>query len=73
MATTAEARTQHPAMFAAQLAELRAVDPEIARAVEAERRRQEENVVLIASENVVSIFPGQSTPARDLIRAGRRS
>ncbi|MEZ0228113.1 MAG: serine hydroxymethyltransferase [Planctomycetota bacterium] len=41
-------------MFEAQLAELRAVDPEIAKAIDSERRRQEENVVLIASENVVS-------------------
>jgi glycine hydroxymethyltransferase len=41
-------------MFAAQLAELRAVDPEVARAIDAERQRQEDNVVLIASENVVS-------------------
>jgi glycine hydroxymethyltransferase len=54
MATALEARTHYPAMFEAQLAELRAVDPEVARAIEAERRRQEENVVLIASENVVS-------------------
>ncbi len=55
MSTTAEAKTaRYPAQLEAQLAELRAVDPEIAKAIESERRRQEENVVLIASENVVS-------------------
>src|SRR5437879_396034 len=41
-------------MFAAQLEELNAVDPEIGKCVDAERRRQEESIVLIASENVVS-------------------
>jgi glycine hydroxymethyltransferase len=41
-------------MFAAQLEELRAVDPEVAKAIESERARQERNIVLIASENVVS-------------------
>jgi glycine hydroxymethyltransferase len=41
-------------MFAAQLEELKAVDPEVAKCVDSERRRQEESIVLIASENVVS-------------------
>jgi glycine hydroxymethyltransferase len=55
MTPTAEAKmTRYPAQLEAQLAELRAVDPEVAKAIESERRRQEENVVLIASENVVS-------------------
>src|SRR6185436_1742678 len=55
MATTIEARTKSgSAMFEAQLAELRAIDPEVAKAIDSERRRQEENIVLIASENVVS-------------------
>src|SRR5579872_4932132 len=54
MATQTETRPKTQAMFDAQMAELRAVDPEVARAIEAEKRRQEENVVLIASENVVS-------------------
>jgi glycine hydroxymethyltransferase len=41
-------------MFAAQLEELKAVDPEVAACIDAERRRQEDSIVLIASENVVS-------------------
>src|SRR5271156_3681417 len=41
-------------MFTAQLEELRAVDPEIAKSIDAERQRQEDSIVLIASENVVS-------------------
>src|SRR5947209_19042634 len=47
-------RAQAPAMFSAQLDELRAVDPEVAKAIDSERCRQEESIVLIASENVVS-------------------
>ena len=41
-------------MFAAQLEELKAVDPEIAKCVDNERHRQQDSIVLIASENVVS-------------------
>jgi len=36
------------------LSEIRTVDPEIAEAIEAERIRQEESIILIASENTVS-------------------
>ena len=34
--------------------EIRAVDPEVAKAVEAERARQQDTIILIASENIAS-------------------
>jgi glycine hydroxymethyltransferase len=41
-------------VFNSQIDEIRAIDPEVADAIVAERQRQEENIILIASENIAS-------------------
>lgn len=41
-------------MFNAQIDEIRAIDPDVAEAIVSEHKRQEENIVLIASENIAS-------------------
>lgn len=41
-------------MFNAQIDEIRAIDPDVADAIVAEHKRQEENIILIASENIAS-------------------
>jgi glycine hydroxymethyltransferase len=45
---------ENATVFNAQIGEIRAVDPEVADAIVAERQRQEENIILIASENIAS-------------------
>ena len=41
-------------VFDAQIEEIRAIDPVVADAIVAEHQRQEENIILIASENIAS-------------------
>ncbi|MDF1666716.1 MAG: serine hydroxymethyltransferase, partial [Planctomycetota bacterium] len=41
-------------MFNAQIEEIRAIDPDVADAIVSEHKRQEENIILIASENIAS-------------------
>jgi len=51
---------------------LRAVDPEIAAAIERERQRQQENIELIASENFTSpaVMEAQGSVLTNKIRRG---
>ena len=59
-------------MFDRTTSTLAHVDPEIAAAIPAENRRQEEHIELIASENYASpaVMAAQGTPAHQQVRRG---